>query len=82
MPGQLSAHFLGAGYNGYGQVGDDTYTNRPSPTQVYGAQSWSAVPSNGITNTGGSHFCAVKLDQTMWCWVRTLSTYVSVYSPS
>lgn len=64
-----------AGYNGYGQIGDGTLTSRPAPVQVYGAQSWSAIPANGLTNSGNSHFCAVKsTDQTMWCWVRTRAT--------
>jgi alpha-tubulin suppressor-like RCC1 family protein len=51
------------GYNGDGEVGDGTTTNRPVPT---------AVPSltTGVTHisAGGYHSCAVMSDGSAQCW--------------
>jgi len=42
------------GYNKYGQLGDNTTTNRHTPTKI-GSSSWKAVAS------GSSHSLAIDL---------------------
>jgi len=51
------------GYNGNGQLGDNTQTNRSSPIQTiaFGA-NWKSV------DCGGTHTAAIKTDGTLWCW--------------
>jgi alpha-tubulin suppressor-like RCC1 family protein len=51
------------GYSGYGQLGDNTGTQRSSPVQTitYGT-NWKQVAS------GGNHTAAIKTDGTLWCW--------------
>jgi len=53
------------GDNSYGQLGDNTITNRSSPVQtiVFGT-NWSKVAC------GGSHTAAIKTDGTLWVWGR------------
>ena len=48
------------GYNGYGQLGDGTTTDRTSPVRVSGA--WSPIPTAYISR------CGIKTDGTLWCW--------------
>ena len=50
------------GWNGYGQLGDNTITNRSSPVQTiaYGT-NWKQVACN-------RHAIAIKTDGTLWCW--------------
>ena len=49
------------GYNGQGQLGDGTITERSSPVQIPGT-SWNDI-------TGGSqHSLARKTDGTLWSW--------------
>ncbi|NDD85031.1 hypothetical protein EBZ38_12270, partial [bacterium] len=51
------------GYNFYGQLGDDTRTNRSSPVQtVTGGTNWKQVAG------GGLHTGAIKTDGTLWMW--------------
>ena len=55
------------GYNGYGQLGDETTTNRITP----GYNSFTEV--SGITTAtsialGGDYSCALLADGTMKCW--------------
>ena len=50
------------GYNGYGQLGDDTTTNRASPVQVGGLGGVTAVAG------GTYHSLALKSDGTVWAW--------------
>jgi len=53
------------GRNGYGNLGDNTITNRSSPIQtVVGGTNWSNV-SCGRDNTA-----AIKTDGTLWTWGR------------
>ncbi|MCL2679509.1 MAG: RCC1 repeat-containing protein, partial [Dehalococcoidia bacterium] len=51
------------GYNGSGQLGDGTTTNRSTPVQVSGL-------TNVIAITGGCeyHSLALKSDGTVWAW--------------
>ena len=51
------------GYNGDGQLGDGTTTNRTVPTQVSGAATdWLSVAA------GGRHTCALKTNGRLYCW--------------
>jgi len=51
------------GYNGYGQLGDNTTVDKSSPvTTVAGGTNWKQV-------SGGSfHTAAIKTDGTLWTW--------------
>ena len=51
------------GYNGNGELGDNTLTNRSNPVQtVAGGINWKSV------SCGSSHKAAIKTDGTLWCW--------------
>jgi len=50
------------GYNGEGQLGDSTTTQRTTPTQVGTDTDWAAVTA------GGYHTLALKSDGTLWAW--------------
>jgi alpha-tubulin suppressor-like RCC1 family protein len=50
------------GYNFYGQLGDGTNTQQPSPVQVMTTGTF------GLVNAGGEHTCGRKADGTLWCW--------------
>ena len=50
------------GYNGFGQLGDGTTTNRTTPVQVSGLTGVTAIA------TGGYHTVALKNDGTVWVW--------------
>jgi alpha-tubulin suppressor-like RCC1 family protein len=54
------------GYNGYGQLGDGTYTHRTTPTLVANG----AMGNSGVTAVAGGaylHTCALKGGQ-VYCW--------------
>ena len=51
------------GYNGPGQLGDGTTTNKSSPVQIAGT-TWSQAAG------GYYHTVAVKTDGTLWVWGR------------
>ena len=56
------------GYNGFGQLGDNTTTQRQSPVQTIAlGTNWKQV-SGGYLYTA-----AVKNDGTLWCWGRNES---------
>ncbi|HZG55277.1 immunoglobulin-like domain-containing protein, partial [Paenibacillus sp.] len=50
------------GYNGYGQLGDGTTTNRTIPTQVGGLANGAAIAA------GDRHILVLKQDGTVWTW--------------
>ncbi|MBL8603385.1 MAG: hypothetical protein JNK72_15780 [Myxococcales bacterium] len=50
------------GYNGNGQLGDNTNTNRTTPVQVVSLYNVRAIAA------GYNHTCAIRTDNTMWCW--------------
>ena len=51
-----------AGWNGNGQIGDGTYTNRVTPTVVSGLTSVADIAA------GYSHACALRTDGSLRCW--------------
>lgn len=54
------------GSNEDGQLGINSLTSSYQPTQVPG--NWSTVDVSG--DGPGSYSCALKSDQTLWCWGR------------
>jgi alpha-tubulin suppressor-like RCC1 family protein len=52
------------GYNGYGQLGDNTTINRSSPVQIAG--SWNSI------TFGARHTLAIKTNGTLWSWGQNL----------
>ena len=55
------------GYNGQGQVGDGTTTQRNSPVQVGALTTWDEVfAGSHVTGNGSSG--AIKTDGTLWTW--------------
>lgn len=51
------------GDNTYGQLGDGTNTDSKVPVAVNGTYKWKSI-ATGYTN----HTCAIKDDNTLWCW--------------
>jgi alpha-tubulin suppressor-like RCC1 family protein len=51
------------GRNEYGQLGDGTRIDRPTPTRVDAFEDDIAQVA-----AGSRHTCAVKMDGTLWCW--------------
>jgi alpha-tubulin suppressor-like RCC1 family protein len=51
------------GENGYGQLGDDTTTDRATPTPVTGMAAQVAD-----VEAGAQHTCLIKDDHGLWCW--------------
>ena len=50
------------GYNGYGQLGDGTTTEKRTPVQVNGLSGVTAIAA------GSAHSLALKNDGTVWAW--------------
>jgi alpha-tubulin suppressor-like RCC1 family protein len=64
IPPPPAYYLWGWGYNGYGQIGDNTTTNKSSPIQVGADTTWSSI------DAGGPNILAVKQNGTMWTWGR------------
>jgi len=56
------------GYNGNGQLGDNTNTQRNTPVQVHGVNDSGYLTSVSQISVGGNNTCAVKTDGTAYCW--------------
>ncbi|MBI3071759.1 MAG: hypothetical protein HYY84_06475 [Deltaproteobacteria bacterium] len=54
------------GLNTNGQLGDSSYGNRDNPTQV--ATPVAAGTTWPSVSVGNSHTCALRSDNTLWCW--------------
>ena len=53
------------GLNSYGQLGDNTTSNRRTPvTTLAGGSNWKQVSG------GGNYIAAIKTDGTLWTWGR------------
>jgi alpha-tubulin suppressor-like RCC1 family protein len=52
------------GSNEFGQLGDDTSIDRPTPVQVQGLAGITAAEA------GGAHSCTVGAGGMVWCWGR------------
>lgn len=50
------------GWNGYGQLGDGTKTQRDAPVRVVSGSKWRAVA------LGFAHTLAIRDDGTLWAW--------------
>ena len=57
----------GFGYNGYGQLGDGTTTNRILPVQIPGLTGVTAIAVYGGNGSPGFSL-ALKSDGTVWAW--------------
>lgn len=55
------------GYNGSGQLGDGTTTNRTTPVAVNTAGVLAGKTITAVT-TGSNHTCAIASDQRAYCW--------------
>ncbi|MCF7898340.1 MAG: hypothetical protein K9L31_00110 [Candidatus Pacebacteria bacterium] len=56
------------GYNASGQLGDNTTTQRNTPVQVHGVGDVGYLTDVAKVSSGQSHTCAVKTDNTLYCW--------------
>lgn len=52
------------GVNMSGQIGDGTFTDRPSPVAVLGGLVFQAISS------GVEHTCGLRADGAVFCWGR------------
>lgn len=53
------------GYNDQGQLGDGSLVERLVPTNVYNTNLGTSVKA---ISSGVAHSCAIKGDDTLWCW--------------
>ena len=56
------------GYNGYGQLGDNTTTNRPTPILVKGSGGSGTLSNIVSISAGYHHTCAVNSSGNVYCW--------------
>ena len=64
IPGLQNGELYCCGYNGYGQLGDNTTVNKSSLTKVAGSNGWKSLVQGYLGINGG----AIKSDSTMWFW--------------
>ena len=57
---------LSWGDNTFGQLGDNSITNRSTPVSTVGRHSFIHITGGGRSTQG--HACALKGDGTVWCW--------------
>lgn len=64
------------GYNAYGQIGNNSTTNATSPTltQVANAGDDSYV----VIQPGSYHTCAIRADNTTYCWGRNVEGQLGI----
>ncbi len=58
------------GYNGYGQLGDATTTQRTTPVQVHGVGGAGNLTGVATISGGMYHTCVADTDGTVECWGR------------
>lgn len=56
------------GDNPYGQIGDNTTTQRPIPVQVLGVGGSGTLSDVSQVSAGGNHTCVLKNDSSVFCW--------------
>ncbi|MFZ2188749.1 MAG: ELWxxDGT repeat protein [Candidatus Moraniibacteriota bacterium] len=56
------------GYNGTGQLGDNTVARKLTPTQVLGVGGTGNLTDVSRISAGNQHACALKSDSTVFCW--------------
>ncbi|MHB1126948.1 MAG: RCC1 domain-containing protein [Bacillota bacterium] len=61
------------GNNGYGQLGDNTTSNKSTPVQVKGAGGVGTLTNVVSTSAGYYHSLAMKNDGTVWAWGQNSS---------
>jgi alpha-tubulin suppressor-like RCC1 family protein len=54
--------------DGYGKLGDNTTTDRPTPIQVHGVDDVGFLTEVSSISAGHYHTCATKTDGTAYCW--------------
>src|SRR6266851_2868592 len=60
------------GYNGYGELGNATFTSNNTPVQVLGPGGVGFLTGVTAIAVGGQHSLALKSDGTVWAWGRNI----------
>ena len=60
------------GWNAWGQLGNGTTVDSPSPVAVLGGRSYTAVTA------GHSHSCALAADATTYCWGNNMANQLGI----
>ncbi len=56
------------GYNGGGALGNNSTTDVYTPVQVHGVNDVGFLTDIKYISTGGYHGCAIKTDDSLYCW--------------